>query len=403
MREGLDGADGEGLGGAKAAKQDVTDAADADAFAVKLQDPNRTLTQGERGGGSGGGSLQKGALVLGQGARKRPGRGSRRSVGEGGVEPSTPAVEGGNGGAEVVGDGGDGDPLRAVHPGEDSVEAEMGSTCSFSSSSAHGWASGRVEASWTALPTRVRQPHQLALMAPDTYVSFRMIVTACLLDTPTSSLSACGMRTSDTERALPGPARGREGSAGTARAQSLRTAATEPLRVGASARRRDHAGRPRWRAVRVHRARALERAGPCTPTGFAVPLVYNTKRSGSFTFGNRRFLLRCVAFPENPPTEWFVVDLFEHAEQAATSPTDLAEALAPTLAQDRVDRARLLELARCFGSRDADAHCGRRRSERLVSFDHKSGQEFGDLGGLAVERRLLNAIPGMRRELWRNA
>ena len=55
---------------------------------------------------------------------------------------------------------------------------------------------------------------------------------------------------------------------------------------------------------------------------------YNTKRSRTFTFGNRRFVLRRVAFPENPPAEWFVVDLFEHAHQAAASPTDLALALA---------------------------------------------------------------------------
>jgi hypothetical protein len=84
---------------------------------------------------------------------------------------------------------------------------------------------------------------------------------------------------------------------------------------------------------------------------FAVPLVYNTKRSGTFTFGNRRFVLRRVAFPENPPAEWFVVDLFEHADQAAASPTDLALALERALAQGRFDRDRLLELARRYGSR----------------------------------------------------
>lgn len=88
-----------------------------------------------------------------------------------------------------------------------------------------------------------------------------------------------------------------------------------------------------------------------TTAVFAVPLVYNTKRSGTFTFGNRRFVLRRVAFPENPPAEWFVVDLFEHADQAAASPTDLAMALERALAQGRFDRDRLLELARRYGSR----------------------------------------------------
>jgi hypothetical protein len=99
-------------------------------------------------------------------------------------------------------------------------------------------------------------------------------------------------------------------------------------------------GPERWNAL-----------GLGTTAVFAVPLVYNTKRSGTFTFGNRRFVLRRVAFPENPPAEWFVVDLFEHADQAAASPTDLAQALERALAQGRFDRDRLLELARRFGSR----------------------------------------------------
>ena len=99
-------------------------------------------------------------------------------------------------------------------------------------------------------------------------------------------------------------------------------------------------GPERWNAL-----------GLGTTAVFAVPLVYNTKRSGTFTFGNRRFVLRRVAFPENPPAEWFVVDLFEHADQAAASPTDLAQALERALAQGRFDRYRLLELGRRYGSR----------------------------------------------------
>ncbi len=88
-----------------------------------------------------------------------------------------------------------------------------------------------------------------------------------------------------------------------------------------------------------------------TTAVFAVPLVYNTKRSGTFTFGNRRFVLRRVAFPENPPTEWFVVDLFEHADQAAASPDEIAQVLARALARDRFDRDRLREMAKRYGSR----------------------------------------------------
>lgn len=99
-------------------------------------------------------------------------------------------------------------------------------------------------------------------------------------------------------------------------------------------------GPERWNAL-----------GLGTTALFAVPLVYNTKRTGRFTFGNRRFMLRRVAFPENPPVEWFIIDPFEHAEQAAASPSDLADALGRALAQGRFDRGRLLDLARRYGSR----------------------------------------------------
>ena len=83
----------------------------------------------------------------------------------------------------------------------------------------------------------------------------------------------------------------------------------------------------------------------------AVPLVYNTKRSGTFTFGNRRFVLRRVAFPHDPPPEWFIIDLLEHTDQAATSPTELAPVLAHALARGRFDADRLGDMARRYGSR----------------------------------------------------
>ncbi|MEB3187661.1 MAG: hypothetical protein VKP72_09515 [bacterium] len=99
-------------------------------------------------------------------------------------------------------------------------------------------------------------------------------------------------------------------------------------------------GPERWNAL-----------GLGTTAVFVVPLVYNTKRSGIFTFGSRRMVFRRVAFPENPPVEWFVIDLFEHADQAAASPVQLAEALGRALAHGRFDRDRLMDLARRYGSR----------------------------------------------------
>jgi hypothetical protein len=88
---------------------------------------------------------------------------------------------------------------------------------------------------------------------------------------------------------------------------------------------------------------------------FAVPLVYNTKRTGTFDFGGRRFLLRRVAFPENPPPEWFVVDLLEHAEQAGTSRADVAAALGRALSRRAFDRQRLHEMAERYGTKTTQA------------------------------------------------
>ena len=99
-------------------------------------------------------------------------------------------------------------------------------------------------------------------------------------------------------------------------------------------------GPERWNAL-----------GLGTTAVFAYPLVYNTKRSGTFTFGSRRILLRRVAFPENPPVEWFVVDLLEHADEAAAAPDEIARALGHALASGRFDRDHLYELAKRYGSR----------------------------------------------------
>ena len=83
---------------------------------------------------------------------------------------------------------------------------------------------------------------------------------------------------------------------------------------------------------------------------FAAPLVYNRKRSGTFQFGGRPFVLRRVAFPDEPSAEWFVVDLLEHGSQAGVSRTEVARALARALARGTFDRARLREMAEQFGS-----------------------------------------------------
>lgn len=98
-------------------------------------------------------------------------------------------------------------------------------------------------------------------------------------------------------------------------------------------------GPDRWNAL-----------GLGSTAAFAMPLVYNTKRSGTFELGDRRFLLRRVAFPKDPPPEWFAVDLLEHADQAGASRADLAAALGRALARRAFDRGRLRAMAREYGT-----------------------------------------------------
>ena len=89
-----------------------------------------------------------------------------------------------------------------------------------------------------------------------------------------------------------------------------------------------------------------------TSAAFAAQLVYNTRRSGEFTLGGRRFLLRRVSFPKQRSPEWFAVDLFQHAEQAAADRDELTAALCGAVKRRRFDPERLQTMAREYGSRD---------------------------------------------------
>ena len=103
-------------------------------------------------------------------------------------------------------------------------------------------------------------------------------------------------------------------------------------------------GPDRWNAL-----------GLGTTAMFAAPLVYNTKRSGTFELGGRRFVLRRVAFPDNPPPEWYAVDLLEHADQAGASRSELAGALARALARRALDREQLRAMAMRYGTKATQA------------------------------------------------
>lgn len=84
---------------------------------------------------------------------------------------------------------------------------------------------------------------------------------------------------------------------------------------------------------------------------FAHPLVYDTRRSGTFVLGGRRFVLRRVGFPVDPSPEWFVVDLIENAAAAGTSRPALVPRLASAVAAGAFETDRLVEQAARYGTR----------------------------------------------------
>lgn len=81
------------------------------------------------------------------------------------------------------------------------------------------------------------------------------------------------------------------------------------------------------------------------------PLVYNTKRTGTFVLGGRTFELRRVAFPRQVTAEWYVIDLLRHADTVSMDAADIARHLVAALRRGRFNRDRLLELADQFGGR----------------------------------------------------
>jgi len=84
---------------------------------------------------------------------------------------------------------------------------------------------------------------------------------------------------------------------------------------------------------------------------FAATLAYNSKRTGEFALDGRRFLLRRVLFPANPPPEWFVIDLLQHHHMVATSLPELGRRLTTTLKEGRWNPQVLREMASQYGTK----------------------------------------------------
>jgi hypothetical protein len=83
----------------------------------------------------------------------------------------------------------------------------------------------------------------------------------------------------------------------------------------------------------------------------AEQLVYNTKRSGTFRFGNRIYRFRRVRFPRNPTPEWFAVDLLQNHEMAGVGLGQLREGLERAIRTGRLRAQRLRESAGRYGTR----------------------------------------------------
>jgi len=84
---------------------------------------------------------------------------------------------------------------------------------------------------------------------------------------------------------------------------------------------------------------------------FVDRLVYNTKRSGTFQFGNRRFVLRRVRFPRDSTPEWFAVDLLENHEMAGVGLDELGAGLERAVASGRLRAKELLRAAGKYGTK----------------------------------------------------
>lgn len=84
----------------------------------------------------------------------------------------------------------------------------------------------------------------------------------------------------------------------------------------------------------------------------AVPLIYNTGRSGEVWLGRRRFRLRRVKFPPGRvPAEYLVVDLLENADLAGVDCDTVLRRLVVAVEEGRFDRERLRAMAEGYGSK----------------------------------------------------
>lgn len=88
---------------------------------------------------------------------------------------------------------------------------------------------------------------------------------------------------------------------------------------------------------------------------FPIQIVYNTKRSGEFDLGGRRFWLRRVKFPENVTREWYAVDLIEHRDMVGLDTETLQKRLYDVVAHEGLEPGRLLDAAREYATKQTES------------------------------------------------
>lgn len=99
-------------------------------------------------------------------------------------------------------------------------------------------------------------------------------------------------------------------------------------------------GPPIWNALRLGGTQL-----------FALPLIYNRKRSGIFRFGGSAFRLRRVRFPYPPCPEWFAVDLLENLGPMCLDAMEAERNLAARLREGALDSERLRTMSMDYGTK----------------------------------------------------
>ena len=84
---------------------------------------------------------------------------------------------------------------------------------------------------------------------------------------------------------------------------------------------------------------------------FPVQLVYNTKRSGDYVLGGRRFRLSRQRFPSAPTPEWFAVDLIAHRDEVGLDDETLMRGLTHAITEGTLSATGLEAMATEYGTR----------------------------------------------------